>query len=121
MAIDFSIMVYLPAQDVFGRSVTFTPLASQPGAPAYTLRGIITTRPLMVETTAGMAVLSDQETILDIREREFAVTPKQGDLIDVPEENGITDMVGSYEVTDAAWNGGGEVTLSLRRLVTTAP
>ena len=121
MAIDFSLMVYLQCQDVFGRSVTFTPLASAPGAPSYTLRGIITTRPLMVETAAGMAVLSDQETILDIREREFAVTPKQGDLIDIPVENGITDMVGSYEVTDAAWNGGGEVTLSLRRLVTAAP
>jgi hypothetical protein len=121
MAIDFSLMVYLACQDTFGRSVTFTPVVSAPGAPAYTLRGIMGTRPLMVETSAGLAVLSDQETILDIREREFAVTPKQGDLIDVPVENGITDMVGAYEVTDAAWNGGGEVTLSLRKLVTAAP
>jgi len=121
VAIDFSIMVYLPCQDTFGRSMTFTPLASQPGAPGYTLRGIITTRPLMVETAAGLAVLSDQETIVDIREREFAVTPKQGDQIDVPVENGITDMVGLYEITDAAWNGGGEVTLSVRKVVTPLP
>lgn len=121
MAIDFSILVYLPCQDTFGRPVVFTPLVSAPGSPAYTLRGIITTRPLMVETDAGMAVLSDQETILDIREREFATTPKQGDQIHVPVENGITDMVGDYEITDAAWNGGGEVTLTLRRLVTAAP
>lgn len=121
MAIDFSLVVYLQCQNTFGRSVTFTPVVSQPGAPAYTLRGIIATRPLMVETSVGMAVLSDQETILDIREREFTVTPKQGDLIDVPVENGITDMVGAYEITDAAWNGGGEVTLSLRKLVTAAP
>ena len=121
MAIDFSLMVYLPCQDTFGRSVTFTPLASQPGAPGYTLRGIITTRPLMVETAMGMAVLSDQETIIDIREREFAVTPKQGDHVHVPVEDGITDMVGDYEVTDAAWNGGGEVTLALRKLVMATP
>jgi hypothetical protein len=121
MAIDFSLTNYLPCQDIFGRTVTFTPLVSQPGAPAYTLRGIISTRPLMVESAVGLAVLSDQETILDIREREFAVTPKQGDLIDVPVENGITDMVGAYEVTDAAWNGGGEVTLSIRKRVTAAP
>lgn len=121
MAIDFSLVVYLQCQDTFSRPVVFTPLVSQPGAPAYTLRGIINTRPLMVETAVGMAVLSDQETILDIREREFAVTPKQGDLVEVPVEGGITDMVGSYEVTDAAWNGGGEVTLSIRKLVDPAP
>ena len=121
MAIDFSLTNYLPCQDVFGRSIVITPVASQPGAPAYTQRGIVSTRPLMVETAAGMAVLSDQETICDIREREFAVTPQQGDLLEVPEENGITDMVGSYEITDASWNGGGEVTLSIRKLVTAAP
>ena len=73
-----------------------------------------------METAAGLALLSDQETIIDIREREFAVTPKQGDQIDVPEYEGITDMVGLYEVTDAAWNGGGEVTLSVRKIVPAA-
>jgi ribosomal protein S8E len=115
MAIDFSTVVYLQCQDTFGREITITPVVSQPNGAAYTARGILTTRGTAIQTDAGMVVMSDQETILDIREREFSVVPMQGDQVDVPVENGITDMVGSYEITDAAWNGGGEVTLTIRR------
>lgn len=123
MAIDFSALVYLPNQDVFGRAVTVTAVASRAGA-VYSARGIIDTRPLMVDTAVGMAVLSDQETILDIRERDpgfDGVPPKQGDIIDVPPEGEIVDMVGTYIVTDTAWNGGGEITLTLQKQVTAAP
>lgn len=115
MAINFSVTNYLPCQDVFGRSVTVTPIFSQPGsATPYYGRGILDTRGTVIQTDAGMAVLSDQETILDIREIEFPVVPVQGDLIDIPAESGIP-AAGLFEVTDAAWNGGGEITLTIRR------
>ena len=121
MAINFSTLVYSPCQDMFGREVFFTPFASQPGAGPYAARGIPGTRGTAVVTDVGMAVLSDQETILDIREVEFGTVPQQGDRVDIPVESGIEDMVGAYEVTDAAWNGGGEITLTIRKLKTAAP
>lgn len=117
MAIDMSLVVYLPNQDVFGRPVTVTALASRAGA-IYAARGILDTRGTMIQTDAGMAVLSDQETILDIRERDpgfDGVPPAQGDIIDVPPDGDITDGVGTYYVTDTSWNGGGEVTLVLQK------
>jgi len=114
MAINFSVSVYLPNFDVFARGITVYPVVSNPTGASYYARGILDTRGTAVQTDAGMVVMSDQETILDIRESEFAVTPMQGDRIDIPEDNGIP-AAGMFEVTDAAWNGGGEVTLTIRR------
>jgi hypothetical protein len=121
MAIDFSVTNYLPAMDTFARSVTFYPVVSQPGGPqSYYGRGILDTRGTTIQTDAGMVVMSDQETILDIREREFGVPPVQGDLLDIPAENNIP-AAGMYEITDAAWNGGGEITLTIRAYSGPAP
>jgi hypothetical protein len=123
MAVDFSTVLYLHAQDFFSRAITVTPVASNPGAPAYTVRGIYTTRPveIMVE---GMAMVSDQQTIVDIRDNEFFdaghLLPIQGDLIDIPAEGNIPS-VGMLEVTDTDANGGGETTLTVRKLMTAAP
>ena len=115
MAINFSVTNYLPCMDMFARSVMITPIASQPGAATpYYARGIFDTRGTVIQTDAGMAVLSDQETILDIRDAEFAVVPAQGDLIDIPAESGIP-AAGTYVVTDAASNGGGETTLTIQK------
>ena len=120
MALDFSVLVYLPGQDVFGRPVTVTAIASRAGA-VYAARGILDTRGTAIQTDAGMVVMSDQETILDIRERDFGldgVPPVQGDIIYVPPDGDITDGVGTYVVTDQSWNGGGEITLILQRQTT---
>ena len=115
MALDFSLLVYMPGQDVFGRPITVTAVNSRAGA-VYGARGIVDTRGTMIQTDAGMAVLSDQETICDIREREFNMNPpQQGDEIYVPPDGEIEDMVGTYIVTDASWNGGGEITLILQK------
>ena len=117
MAIDNSLLVYLPQQDFWSRPITVTAIASRAGA-VYAARGILDTRGTMIQTDAGMAVLSDQETILDIRVRDPGFDgnpPVQGDIIDVPPDGDITDGVGIYIVTDAAWNGGGEITLVLQK------
>jgi hypothetical protein len=119
MAVDFSSLVYLPNFDLWARSVTITPIASQPGAPAYTNRGIYSTRAVDVPSEIG-AIISDQETILDIREIEYSVLPAQGDLIDIPQEGNIP-AAGMFEVTDASTNGGGETTLAIRRWEAPAP
>lgn len=124
MAIDFSTVLYLHAQDMFGRSIIITPVNSNPGAPAYTLRGIYTTRPIDIITDAGMAMISDQETIVDIRDNEFfdagAAIPQQGDLIEIPVEGNIP-AAGIFEITDSDANGGGETTLTIRKWETAAP
>jgi len=114
MAIDFSTVVYLQCMDTFARGITVFPVVSQPTGAAYFARGILDTRGTAIQTDAGMVVMSDQETILDIRESEFTVVPVQGDRIDIPAENGIP-AAGLFEITDAAWNGGGEITLTIRR------
>lgn len=120
MALNFSVLVYLPSYDLYARDIFITPVVSQPGQPAYFARGIVDTRDTAITTDIGQVVLSDQETIIDIREADSYYSggvPVQGDTIEVPVFQGITDMVGTYEVTDAALNGGGEITLTVRKIV----
>ena len=113
MPVNFSTDVYLPAQDLFGRTITVTPLASQPGGQPYTARGILDVDAMDVDAMDG-SIISETRVILDIREVEFAVLPLQGDIIDVPADSGLP-AEGSFEVIDADPNGGGETTLTLRR------
>jgi hypothetical protein len=119
MPVDFSTDVYLPSQELFGRTITVTPTASRPGGPAYVARGILDVDAMDVAALDG-AIVSETRVILDIRESEFSVLPLQGDTIDVPADSGLP-AEGSFEVIDADPNGGGETTLTLRRLVPAKP
>ena len=119
MALDVSNLIYSKTQDIFGRPVVITPLASQPGQPAYSNRGIYTTEPLDVLAEEG-AIFSDQRSILDVRDSEYAVIPIQGDQISIP-ATGTLPAVGVFYVNDQKNNGGGETTLELRRVVVTKP
>jgi hypothetical protein len=120
MAINFSTLVYLPNFDTFARPITVTPLASQPGAPAYSNRGIYDTRPMDVMAQDG-SIVSDQQTILDVRDAEFSVVPEQLDQITIPADTDAGPALGTFEVTDTEANGGGETTLILRKVVTAKP
>jgi len=123
MALDFSTLVYLPSMDTFARVVTVTPLASQPGAPAYNSRGIFSTRPVDVGGMDG-SIISDQQTILDVRDAEFLVVPEQLDRINIPFDasaGDTGDALGDWEVVDTESNGGGLTTLIIRKLVTSKP
>lgn len=119
MAINFSKQVYNPAQNTFGRPVTFTPLVSLPGQPAYMGRGIYGTEPIDVLAEGGSS-FSDTRTILDILEDEFAVLPMQGDTLLI---DAYLDLpaVGSFEIIETKANGGGEMSLDLRRLMVAKP
>jgi len=121
MALDFSTLVYLPNMDTFSRGITVTPLASQPGAPAYASRGIFDTRPVDVQGMDG-SITSDQQTILDVRDAEFSFVPEQLDRIYIgPDANAGNIGVGEYEVVDTEANGGGLTTLIIRRVMTAKP
>jgi hypothetical protein len=108
-----STMIYGPCQEVFGRPVNFSSTLGNSFNGAG--RGIYDSRTLNVLLEDG-SILSDQQTILDIRTSEFGVLPVQGDVIDIPPEpiSGLPAL-GTYEITDVFHNGGGEITLALKR------
>jgi hypothetical protein len=110
MAVDFSAQVYLPGQNTFGRAIIVNGLQN---------RGILDTREIDVVAIDG-SIISEQRTILDVRDAEFDTVPVQGDQIVIPADGTLPDE-GAWEVIDTARNGGGETTLTLRKLVTAKP
>jgi hypothetical protein len=119
MPIDFSNQLYINCQDTFARAIIFFPSASQPGQPNYHGRGIFDTAEIDVVALDG-SIVSEQRTILDVRDVEFEVVPAQGDTLIIPAD-GTLPEAGSWEVTDASKNGGGETTLTLRKLMPAKP
>jgi hypothetical protein len=111
MAVDFSAQVYLPGQNTFGRAIIVN--------GAVIARGILDTREIDVVAIDG-SIVSEQRTILDVRDAEFNTVPVQGDHIAIPADGTLPDE-GTWEVIDSARNGGGETTLTLRKLVTAKP
>lgn len=120
MAVNFSTLVYLPNYDIFARRIIVTPLASQPGLPVYDARGIYDTRPIDVQAEDG-SIISDQQTIIDVRDEEFSVVPDQLDRIHVPADPDAGPDLGDFEVTHTESNGGGETTLVIRKVVVARP
>jgi hypothetical protein len=115
MGVGFSVLVYQPNYDVFAVSVTFLIIDSIGTGTQSVGRGIFTTRALNV-LAEGASIYSDQETILDIREAEFATLPTQGDHVDIPADcNGVDQ--GEWVIKDHSSNGGGETTLILEKWV----
>jgi len=115
MAINFSREVYLPNQDMFSVPCMVHPIFSNPDGGSYEGRGIYDTRQLDVIAEDG-SIYSDQQTIFDIRTAEYPVLPQQKDRITIPFDcNGVP--LGEFEVVDTMLNGGGEMTLNIRRVV----
>ena len=115
MPVNFSTMVYYPCQELFGRPVTFT--SALGNSYSGSNRGIYDSRTLNVVLEDG-SILTDQDTILDIRASEFPALPVQGDTINIPFEplSGLPAL-GDFEITNVWHNGGGEVTLQLKAVV----
>jgi hypothetical protein len=119
MGLDMSSAVKLPVMDVLARPVDVTPVASQPGAGSYRARGYLGANPLDVQAEDG-SVITQQQTYLDVRDREFAVVPRQRDVIDIPAD-GMTEPAGRFEVVDAHSDGGGLTMLIIRKLEARRP
>lgn len=116
MGLAFPTLVYEPCFEVFARPVLVTPLVSQPGAAAYSARGIFDTNSMDIEGEAEeMTYFSSTRTELDIMQTEFTVLPMQGDYISIPDDEMVPG--GEFIVSDIAdkGNAGGEATLVLKR------
>lgn len=119
MPIDYATRLYLPLYDTFARTITIVPIGSQPGMRPYNARGIYDSVAIDVVAMDG-SILSDQKTVIDIREAEFEILPAQRDHVLIPGDSGLPDE-GEFEVIDADSNGGGETTLTIRKLVPDRP
>lgn len=115
MAVNFTTMVYHPGYAVFARSVNFT----QKSGGSFVGRGVYSSQPYDVQADDG-TIFSDQRTILDILENEYATAPIQGDSVEIPEDGTLPDL-GFFEIIDVDSNGGGELTLALRKIVESKP
>ena len=126
MAVSFSTLLYSHCFDMFARPVVITPVASNPSGAAYSdMRAIFNSGPLTVTNDEGIiiSVISDQETVVDIRSSEFIdaghAIPQQGDLIHF---DGDTDIEGGdFEIVDSSNNSGGQITFGVRKWEAGAP
>jgi hypothetical protein len=114
VALNYSVQVYRPAFNIFARPVTFVGNAVPSSG-----RGIYNTDTLDVMTEDG-SVLSDQRTVLDILEEEYTVLPSQDDTVIIPADLDLPAL-GEFKVIDVKTNGGGETTLTLRKVVVSKP
>jgi hypothetical protein len=120
MGVDYSTDIYLPNYDMWARPVTFYPLMSQPTMPSFNARGVFNTVAIDI-IALDASDISEQRTILDILEREFAILPTQQDQVFIgADPNGMPE-VGMFEINATETNGGGETTLTLRKLMTANP
>lgn len=109
--IDFASLVLGPCMDVFARPIIVIPLVSQPRQPAYTARGIWSSKPVDIQLEDG--ILSTQEHTLGLKIADFTILPKQGDRVDIPLD-GNAPAIGIFLVEDADDDGQGGVVLSLK-------
>lgn len=116
MAVNLDVLLQGPIFDFWAVPVTFTPLASQPGQPAYPARGILNTYTTDVSGIDG-SLYSDQRTILDIRETEFGVLPQQNDHVTIPLDCNKVPK-GEYVIVDASSDGGGQTMLTIKKYQT---
>jgi hypothetical protein len=98
MAVNMDVLLQSPIFDFWAVPVTFIPVKSQPNTASYQGRGIPNTYEIDVAALDG-SIYSDQRTILDIRESEFAVLPLQGDRVVIPRDcNGVN--LGEWQIIE---------------------
>src|SRR6516225_2940588 len=112
MAVNMDVLLQSPIFDFWAVPVTF----KTPDGNSYAGRGIFGTYSNDVQALDG-SMYSDQRTILDIRESEFAVMPIQMDhvIITVDQDN---VPKGEYVIVDLVSNGGGQTMLTIKKYET---
>lgn len=112
MAVNLDVLLQGPTFDFWSVPVTFMPV----NLPSFQGRGILNTYSLDVAALDG-SIYSDQRTILDIRESEFAVLPMQNDHLVIARDcNNVPK--GEYQIVDASSDGGGQTMLTIRKYET---
>lgn len=112
--IDLERLVLGPAMNAFGRPATYYPDVSQPGAPAFVVRGVWTQKP------ADTTILDDgpfagDELKLGVRISDFLAAPQPGDRVFVPAHRSLPD-VGMCIIDDEGDDGQGGFSLVLKKL-----
>jgi hypothetical protein len=113
LAVNFSAALYAVQQDTFGRPVVFSGTGY-----SGSNRGIYDSNKLETVMDEGNVIV-EQQTILDILDTDYPTLPVQGDTVAIPADpaSGLPDL-GSFQITKVTDNGGGEITLQLRELMT---
>ena len=114
MGLDMGLLVKLPQMDMFARPITITPAAT---GVAYVSRGIWheDANPFPAEDGS---IVTDHIVSIDVLDSEFAVLPRQSDLIDIPAD-GTVPAEGTFTVLSATGDGGGMTNLILEEYLTT--
>jgi hypothetical protein len=114
VGIDFDALVLKPASDIFQIAIIYTPVVSQPGAPAFATFGVYSSAPIDV-ILQDDAIYSDQQTKLGIRLADFTAYPDEGDFVTITDARhpafGKQFWVGDL---DEDGQGGGTLLLRLK-------
>ena len=110
--INWSSDLYLIEQETFSRPVSFISTAGYNGPG----RGIYNSD-LETVTLEDGSTIDDQHTILDILAADYPILPAQNDMVTIPAEpiSGL-EALGNFQIVTVWHNGGGEVSLRLRRI-----
>jgi hypothetical protein len=115
MGVDWSVLAKLPNMDMWARPINVTPA----GGTAYANRGIWHEDENDFIAEDG-SIVTDHKVSIDVRDAEFAVVPRQGDMIDIPADGTVPAPKGSpFTVLSAHGDGGGMTNLVLEEYTTT--
>ncbi len=98
---------------MFARPINVTPI----GGATYASRGIWhrDNNDFLAEDNS---LVTDHKVSIDVLDSEFAVVPRQGDIIDIPAD-GTVPAEGTFTVLSAHGDGGGMTNLVLEEYITT--
>ncbi|MGB8964748.1 MAG: hypothetical protein WCB99_03810 [Candidatus Cybelea sp.] len=108
MGLDWGLLTKAPQFDMFARPITVNGVAA---------RGIWHKDANEFFAEDGSIVI-DNKTSIDILNSEFAVTPRQGDMVEVPAD-GAVPAEASHTVLSSHDDGGGMTNLVLEQYITT--
>jgi hypothetical protein len=110
LGLDWSLLVKKPVMDMYARPIAVN------GVPN---RGIWheDDNDFLAEDNS---VVTDHRVSIDVLDAEFAVVPRQGDVIDVPADGAVA-AEGSFAVLAAHRDGGGMTNLLLQQEMRVAP
>lgn len=114
MSVNMDVLLQSPIFDFWSVPISIVPFISQPSAGTYPCRGIYNTYSMDVVGLDG-SLYSEQRTILDIRDSEFATMPQQQDHVIIPVDANNTPK-GEYEIIDMSSNGGGQTMCTIRKV-----
>jgi hypothetical protein len=109
------ILTKLPAMDMFARPIIITPV----GGAAYDSRGIWHKNDDNF-SAQDFSIVTDVKTSIDVLDSDFAVVPRQGDLVTVPAD-GTVPAEGSFTILETHNDGGGMTNLVLEKYDTANP